>query len=853
MNTNEEREGSGTTAGVSGDALPSSCSLPTSPPHNASTTPLNAQQKEQHLQPSRGWRSFGSVVCVPSSSATPSPTSSSSASSPYLPTTTTATTHNPWLHPVKGEKEDSPISSSSPSSYPMLTAEEDYAAAAALSQHQGDPFARRHPHSHPLFPPHHQVDYSQAAGTSTMGDNHHHYHALHHPHSRHGGGEGEGRGEGSGGSGGEGSGGLNRKAVKRACSNCQKSHSACDNGRPCRRCITIGKTDSCRDAELKKRGRKPIKDPNSKLNSFAAEQSSSSRQTSPTGRASKSKASTSHKRRRTETTNASVEGGESSTFVAPSFKTEKEELLREFKELIKENNEEIMRENRKLKEEMSKMQGLLLQFIQAQQQNNNSSNNATNAYASDSYSSNKRSFRFPQEDAGPSMRSSSPSGHPPYPSFPSSSSSSPSSSFEDADFHHPHHHRHRHQNDEEETYRYTASISVRRKQSAGSGGEDNNVRARILYTSSHPCPSLRPPCLYMQLDAFTVPVSPSASRLPAQSMIPLLQQSGLQKPYAIMQPPSPTTGVILVANEPICKLFQYDQSELVGLTPKRLELLPIPVRYYFTELLAPLLQPHHDSVSMTVRVRTIWRTKLGDLFEATSAFQVFYDQTGNPLWSLCSFEDINFTLSDEILSEIRKQEKRLSHLIIESNCPVCRTERHSCTCKGAAISSSSASSDAVTTFQSINEEEDEIVQSDRFVVDTANGRSSSSPPPSSSSSASASDGQLLAGGSPPSNFLTAESFSPFPFGTGGSPLSGFSSSPPSFFTHLSSSCQPISFTSPYNNSPILSSSSQQATLPYSVTTATPSTTSASSSSTSSASPPSSPHFNSLFSFLPLSP
>ncbi|KAL6058565.1 Polyubiquitin [Balamuthia mandrillaris] len=42
-----------------------------------------------------------------------------------------------------------------------------------------------------------------------------------------------------------------------SCSNCRQAHAACDSGRPCRRCITVGKSETCRDAEVKKRGRKP--------------------------------------------------------------------------------------------------------------------------------------------------------------------------------------------------------------------------------------------------------------------------------------------------------------------------------------------------------------------------------------------------------------------------------------------------------------------------------------------------------------------------------------------------------------------------------------------------------------------
>lgn len=44
-----------------------------------------------------------------------------------------------------------------------------------------------------------------------------------------------------------------RKQVKRACSNCRKSHSGCDDLRPCSRCIDNGLESSCADVPRKKR------------------------------------------------------------------------------------------------------------------------------------------------------------------------------------------------------------------------------------------------------------------------------------------------------------------------------------------------------------------------------------------------------------------------------------------------------------------------------------------------------------------------------------------------------------------------------------------------------------------------
>ncbi|KAI9364492.1 hypothetical protein DFJ73DRAFT_792642, partial [Zopfochytrium polystomum] len=46
-----------------------------------------------------------------------------------------------------------------------------------------------------------------------------------------------------------------QKYALKACAHCKTSHVACDSGRPCQRCIRIGKASTCVDAEQKKRGR----------------------------------------------------------------------------------------------------------------------------------------------------------------------------------------------------------------------------------------------------------------------------------------------------------------------------------------------------------------------------------------------------------------------------------------------------------------------------------------------------------------------------------------------------------------------------------------------------------------------
>ncbi|KAI8321651.1 hypothetical protein GQ54DRAFT_304599 [Martensiomyces pterosporus] len=48
--------------------------------------------------------------------------------------------------------------------------------------------------------------------------------------------------------------------VPSACTNCKKAHLACDLQRPCRRCVNVGKCDTCKDVQHKKRGRPRSKD-----------------------------------------------------------------------------------------------------------------------------------------------------------------------------------------------------------------------------------------------------------------------------------------------------------------------------------------------------------------------------------------------------------------------------------------------------------------------------------------------------------------------------------------------------------------------------------------------------------------
>ncbi|KAF1802185.1 hypothetical protein FB192DRAFT_1326004, partial [Mucor lusitanicus] len=70
----------------------------------------------------------------------------------------------------------------------------------------------------------------------------------------------------------------NKVHVSAACINCKKAHLACDVSRPCNRCVTTDKADTCRDIQHKKRGRpKMMRDANNnKIRPAAVTQSMSS-------------------------------------------------------------------------------------------------------------------------------------------------------------------------------------------------------------------------------------------------------------------------------------------------------------------------------------------------------------------------------------------------------------------------------------------------------------------------------------------------------------------------------------------------------------------------------------------------
>lgn len=49
-----------------------------------------------------------------------------------------------------------------------------------------------------------------------------------------------------------------RKQVKVACGNCRKAKTACSDERPCKRCLSLGLGDSCKDVPRKRRGKKKV-------------------------------------------------------------------------------------------------------------------------------------------------------------------------------------------------------------------------------------------------------------------------------------------------------------------------------------------------------------------------------------------------------------------------------------------------------------------------------------------------------------------------------------------------------------------------------------------------------------------
>ncbi|CDH60730.1 hypothetical protein RO3G_11678 [Lichtheimia corymbifera JMRC:FSU:9682] len=53
---------------------------------------------------------------------------------------------------------------------------------------------------------------------------------------------------------------TSKSHVPTACVNCKKAHLACDLSRPCKRCVSVGRADTCYDIQHKKRGRPKLRD-----------------------------------------------------------------------------------------------------------------------------------------------------------------------------------------------------------------------------------------------------------------------------------------------------------------------------------------------------------------------------------------------------------------------------------------------------------------------------------------------------------------------------------------------------------------------------------------------------------------
>ncbi|KAI7877811.1 hypothetical protein K492DRAFT_171373, partial [Lichtheimia hyalospora FSU 10163] len=53
---------------------------------------------------------------------------------------------------------------------------------------------------------------------------------------------------------------TSKSHVPTACVNCKKAHLACDLSRPCKRCVSVGKAETCYDIQHKKRGRPKLRD-----------------------------------------------------------------------------------------------------------------------------------------------------------------------------------------------------------------------------------------------------------------------------------------------------------------------------------------------------------------------------------------------------------------------------------------------------------------------------------------------------------------------------------------------------------------------------------------------------------------
>ncbi len=98
--------------------------------------------------------------------------------------------------------------------------------------------------------------------------------------------------------------GVRKPYVKKACVNCKNAHAACDEGRPCKRCVAMGMEQSCIDAERKKPIPKSADKKSNEVDLFEEEASSSDRLRTlklQQSKAAKSSPSTKQKSKKTTT------------------------------------------------------------------------------------------------------------------------------------------------------------------------------------------------------------------------------------------------------------------------------------------------------------------------------------------------------------------------------------------------------------------------------------------------------------------------------------------------------------------------------------------------------------------------
>ncbi|KAL6069481.1 hypothetical protein QOT17_007510 [Balamuthia mandrillaris] len=112
-----------------------------------------------------------------------------------------------------------------------------------------------------------------------------------------------------------------------------------------------------------------------------------------------------------------------------------------------------------------------------------------------------------------------------------------------------------------------------------------------------------------------------------------------QKPFAIMQKFN-GEGIITVVNDAFCKLYHYEEEELIGKTWRML----IPPHMYtlYKQACIPLTKPSLNSASSVFTLRAQHQTKEGIIFDTLTKHQIFYETTGEPYWDVVYVEEYNF-------------------------------------------------------------------------------------------------------------------------------------------------------------------------------------------------------------------